>query len=127
MPINLQGHNMATHPYTAWKRQFMISSALSQQGFPAGLYAPIPTCSHRLQRVPFPCRHQTPPGAQLELTDYHRLIPVPRAVLQGLRGDSRGHLSLWNVLFSNASPAQPPGSMPATCCLFLPHPWEGHM
>lgn len=50
-------HGHTSPPAQPGKIQFLMSSALSQQGFPAGLCAPITMCSHRLQQVPFPCRH----------------------------------------------------------------------
>lgn len=121
-------HGHTSPPAQPGKIQFLMSSALSQQGFPARLCAPITMCSHRLQRVPFPCRHPNSTSSsgacRLSQDDPHTQGHAPGL---GVGGDSRGHVSLWRVLSYSASPAQLPGFMPATCSLFLPPPWERHM
>lgn len=67
------------------ERQFIMSSALSQQGFPAEFCAPISMCSHRLQGVPFPCGYpnltRSSDGAcRLSQSDPHTQGPAPGLV-----------------------------------------------
>lgn len=94
MPINLQGHNMATHPHTAWKETIYNVLSSAPTGIPCWAACPhihvltqasassLPMWTHK--------PHQGLAGAyRLSQADPHTI-----AVLQGLWGDSRGHLFL---------------------------------
>lgn len=91
MPINIQGYTTWSHiPTQPGKRQFIMSSALSQQGFPAGLCAPISTCSHRLQQVPFPCRHPNPTRSSAGACRLSQADPHTQGHVPGLVGRFQG-------------------------------------
>lgn len=91
-PAISRGMEWLRIPAQPGKRQFIPSSALSRQGFPATSCAPMPTHSHRVQQVPFPWGHPSPAGSRAgACKDYHRVIPTHRATLRGSGGAQGTH------------------------------------
>lgn len=87
MPSNLQGHRVAAHPFIAQKEAVYTILCSVPTEIPCCVVCPHVHMLTQVPASPLPMETTKPcwewAGA---CKDYCKLIPKPRAVLQGLRG-----------------------------------------